>query len=158
MAARDLIGKRGEAIVCAGLTDFCGRSLPYFDPHPLGEKCPTFDYLVELLETGHTPAYFFVQVKATRQAQMRRAGLKVGVGADDVRRMVNCPVPTYVVGVDEPAGVAYLLSVHGRRRGPISSVPTTHPLTPANLKALWAEVRDHWKVLRAASKRTSVFV
>jgi hypothetical protein len=60
MTARDMIGKRGEAIVSAALTDFCGRALPYFDPHPLGEKCPTFDYLVELLGTGNAPAYFFV--------------------------------------------------------------------------------------------------
>ena len=48
MIARDLIGKRGEAIVSERLLDFCGNPLPYFDPHPLGEKCPTFDYLVEV--------------------------------------------------------------------------------------------------------------
>ena len=48
MATRDLIGKRGEAIVTARLMDFCGNPDPYFDVHPLGEKCPTFDYLVEL--------------------------------------------------------------------------------------------------------------
>ena len=46
MATRDLIGKRGEAIVTARLMDFCGNLNPYFDVHPLGEKCPTFDYLV----------------------------------------------------------------------------------------------------------------
>jgi hypothetical protein len=46
MSARDLIGKRGEAIVTARLMDFCGNPEPYFDVHPLGEKCPTFDYLV----------------------------------------------------------------------------------------------------------------
>jgi len=52
MATRDLIGKRGEAIATARLMDFCGNPEPYFDVHPLGEKCPTFDYLVELVNVG----------------------------------------------------------------------------------------------------------
>jgi hypothetical protein len=156
MTARDLIGKRGEALVCAGLTDFCGRPLPYFDPHPLGEKCATFDLLVELVGVGNTPAYFFVQVKATKLGYTSgSAELKAGVPADDVRRMVNCPVPTYLIGVDEPGATAFLLSVHGRR-GAISSIPTTYPINPANLKALWTEVRDHWKSLRRM-KKTSAF-
>lgn len=158
MTARDMIGKRGEAIVCGSLADFCGRPLPYFDPHHLGEKCQTFDYLVELLGTAFTPAYFFAQVKATQKGYTKQAAeLKVGVAADDVRKMVNCPVPTYLIGVDEPAGLAYLVSVHGRR-GAINSIPTTHPLTPANLKRLWAEVSDHWKALRVGSKKSSVFI
>ena len=73
MTVRDLIGKRGEAIVCAGLTDFCGRHLPYFDPHPLGEKCPTFDFLVELLGCRFlTRRSFFAQVKATKLGYTER--------------------------------------------------------------------------------------
>jgi hypothetical protein len=47
MAARDRTGKRGEAIATARLMGFCGNHDPYFDVHPLGEKCPTFDHLVE---------------------------------------------------------------------------------------------------------------
>jgi hypothetical protein len=159
MAAHDLIGKRGEAIVCACLTDFGMRSLPYFDPHPLGEKCPTFDYLVELLGVDAAPAYFFVQVKATRKGYTKRtADLKRGVSADDVRKMVRCPVPTHVIGVDEPAGLAYIVSVHGRRAGEISTIPTTYPLNEANRKLLWTEVRNHWRLLRTATKKVSAFV
>lgn len=107
---------------------------------------------------GNTPAYFFVQVKATRQGYTRQsAALKTGVKAGDVRKMVRCPVPTYVIAVDEPAGRAFILSVHGGRRGVISSVPTRHPLDEANRKALWAEVRDHWRSLRGTT-RSSRFV
>lgn len=158
MAARDLIGKRGEAIVCAALTDFCGRPLPYFDPHPLGEKCPTFDYLVELLGAGIAPAYFFVQVKATQQGYTTRtADLKVAVSAADVRKMANCPIPTYLIGVDEPAGLGYLVSVHRSRKTGISSIPTTHLLTRHVLRGLWTEVRDHWRGIRAATRKTSAF-
>ena len=52
MIAKDLIGKRGETIAREHLLDFCGNPSPYFDPHPLGEKCPTFDFLVELVGAG----------------------------------------------------------------------------------------------------------
>ena len=47
MDARDLTGKRGEFIATMRLTDFCGRPLPYFDPHLLGEQFPTYDLLVD---------------------------------------------------------------------------------------------------------------
>ena len=157
MAARDLIGKRGEAIVVERLTDFCGNPLPYFDPHPLGEKCPTYDYLVEVVNAGDSVPYFFVQVKATRRGFTKRERrLVVQVDAGDVRRMVRCPVPTYLVGVDEPAGQAYVVSVHGDMDGPVASVPSTYPLNRKNLKRLWGEVTDYWQKLDP-SARTSVF-
>lgn len=158
MAARDLIGKRGEAIVCARLTEFGSRALPYFDPHPLGEKCPTYDYLVELLGVGGTPAYFFAQVKATRRGYTKRkARLKTRVAAGDVRKMVRCAIPTYVIAVDEPAALAYIVSVHGKRSTAISTVPTAYPLDEARRKQLWTEVRDHWRALRSAATKTSAF-
>lgn len=157
MAARDLIGKRGESIVVARLMDFCGNPEAYFDPHPLGEKCRTFDYLVELVNAGESVPYFFVQVKATRKGRTRnQRRLVVQVGAEDVRRMVRCPVPTYLVGVDEPAEKAYLLSVHGAMAGAIASVPTKYPLNCKNLKRLWDEVKDYWQTLDS-SARSSVF-
>src|SRR5437660_8267427 len=67
MATRDLIGKRGESIAEKSLMNFCGNTDPYFDVHPLGEKCPTFDYLVELVNAGESVPYFLAQVKSTQQ-------------------------------------------------------------------------------------------
>src|SRR5262245_16650122 len=110
MSARDLIGKRGESIASARLFDFCGNSLPYFDPHPLGEKCPTYDYFVELVNAGKSPPYFLAQVKATKQGLTKgMADLKVAVRAADVEKMIRCPIPTYLIGVDEPAEMAYIV-------------------------------------------------
>src|SRR3954453_6407743 len=92
MATRDLIGKRGEAIATARLMDFCGNPEPYFDVHPLGEKCPTFDCLVELVNAGDSVPCFLAQVNSTQQGfTKRRRRLLVQVDADDVRRMVQCP-------------------------------------------------------------------
>jgi Domain of unknown function (DUF4365) len=107
MDAKDLIGKRGESIASGCLLDFCGKALPYFDPHPLGEKCPTFDYLVELIGAGTSTPYFLAQVKATKQGSTKGTlDLKVKVKARDVQLMVRCPIPTYLIGVDEPTAKA----------------------------------------------------
>ena len=157
MAARDLIGKRGESIVITRLMDGCGNPDPYFDPHPLGEKCPTFDYLVELVNAGHSVPYFFVQVKATRQGFTRKERRPiVQVDPADVRRMVQCPVPAYLIGADGPGEKAYVVSVHGRITGAIASMPSKYPLDRKNLKRLWDEVRAYWQTLDP-SARTSVF-
>jgi hypothetical protein len=146
--AKDYIGKRGEFLIAGKLLDFCGRPLPFFDPHPLGEKCRIFDFLVELVTDDKTPPYFLVSAKATTKRKTKTtANLKVGVKAKDVQAMVRCPVPAYLIGVDEPAGEAFILSMHGSLKGPISAIPTTYPLDASTLPDLWAEVRSYWKTL-----------
>ncbi|GEM_PF-641860 len=89
MAARDLIGKRGEAMVTARLTDFCGNPYPYFDVHPLGEKCPTFDYLVELIDhvrhECRTRDLLCTETRAlTMMLLTRRADLLIEEVKDDI--------------------------------------------------------------------------
>jgi hypothetical protein len=66
MTSSDLTGKRGELIASERLLDFCGNPLPYFNPHLLGEKTPTFDLLVELTGGRGSKPYFLAQVKSTR--------------------------------------------------------------------------------------------
>lgn len=158
MPARDLLGKRGEAIATALLMDLCGNSDSYFDVHPLGEKCPTFDYLVELVNAGDSVPYFLTQVKTTQQGFTKRERrLIIHVDEADVRRMVRCPLPTFLVGVDEPNDRAHVVSVHGSMSGSIASIPTRYPLTPRNLRRLWEEVTAHWSQLDVAAK-TSRFL
>ena len=160
MNARDLIGKRGEAIAVARLMEFCSNPLPYFDPHPLGEKCPTFDFLVELVGAGKSPPYFLAQVKSTRRGRRPgRLSLKAGMKAQDVQRMVHSPIPTYLIGVEEPAVTAYIVSIHGDLIGPVSSIPTSYPLDCVNLKILHDEVRTHWQTLGTlAGSKTLAFL
>ncbi len=107
MSAKDLAGKRGEVIALGRLLDFCGRSIPYFDPHLLGEKFATYDLLVELTGQHASKPYFLAQVKSTRSGGKEgMADLKVHLIAEDVRFMIRCPIPTYLIGVDEKAEVA----------------------------------------------------
>jgi hypothetical protein len=127
------------------ITQLCdGRDDPFFRPRFLGDKFPTFDYVVELV--GFESYIFYVQVKATTlgvTSSKSNPRLKVVVSQRDVNRMASSPIPSYVVGVDEPNAEAFLYSVN--EPGPaISSLPAKHCLNPENLNLLWQEVHDFW--------------
>ena len=149
MGKSDYIGGRGEAIAFTRLSRICrDDSLPYFWPHYLGEKCPTFDFLVELVGAGERTPFFFVQVKSTRKAYTTTQTpprLRRDVSAGDVRRMSTFPAPTYVVGVHEADERAFVVSVHGETSEAMTSITTGHELGCETLKCLWDEVREFWR-------------
>jgi hypothetical protein len=137
MGITDFIGGRGEAIAYTRLSQMCREGdLPYFWPHFLGEKCQTFDFLVELVDAGEKTPFFFVQVKTTRKqyTKSHTPRLRVEVSKEDVRRMSAFPAPTYVVGVHEEEERAFVVSVHGKMREAIPSITTSHELTAKTLK------------------------
>ncbi len=160
MGKTDYVGSRGEAIAYTRLSEVCRRNdLPFFFPHHLGEKCPTFDFLVDLVGAGEAQLFFFVQVKATRQGYTRHDAprrLKTRVSTEDVRRMASCPVPAYVVGVDEVEERAYVVGVCGGTRGAISSLTTAYELNCTTLRQLWDEVREYWKGY-SSRRKISIF-
>ena len=93
MGITDYLGGRGEAIAFARLTKICREDAdrPYFWPHFLGEKCETFDFLVELIDAGETTPFYFVQVKTTRKEFTKSQTpprLRGEVSKKDIRRMV----------------------------------------------------------------------
>ena len=70
-----------------------GGGEPSFRSRSLGDKSPTFDYLVEGVDWASS--FFFVQVKGTPlgyTAEERR--LRVQATHDDIGRMVARPAPT----------------------------------------------------------------
>jgi hypothetical protein len=153
MTSRDLTGKWGEFITSERLLDFCGNPLPCFDPHLLGEKFPTYDLLVELTGGIGSKPYFLAQIKSTRSGDRKgMTDLKVQVQAKDVRAMLSRPIPTYLIGVDERAEIAYIVSIHGKITGGISSIPTAYPLNRDNLRILRDEARAYWRTLAVSSK------
>lgn len=160
MGITDFIGGRGEAIAYARLSQLCrGDDVPYFWPHYLGEKCETFDFLVELVDAGDQTPFFFVQVKATRKRYTRHAPprLPVRVADKDVRRMCAFPAPTYVVGVQEDDERAFVISVHGTMNDAIPSISTGHELMGETLKHLFDEVKAFWQA-RDMTRPTSRFL
>jgi len=111
-ALRDTIGQRGEALFFVILTKLYGRARPLFKPQFLGDKWPTVDFIVELIDSSSTVVpYFFVQVKTTQQGYTKKYRcLKIQVSARDARRLASFPAPTYVVGIDEINESAYITS------------------------------------------------
>jgi hypothetical protein len=141
--AREDIGERGQWLFSLLMTDLCGRDDPFFRPRFLGDKYPTFDYIVEVVDR---PEYFFfVKVKGTTlgyTAEEHR--LRVQVTQDDIQRMVACPAPTYVVGIDVNANdVGFLLSVN-EPRGNVASLTTQFRIDCRVLAQLKDEVIDFW--------------
>ena len=141
--AREDIGERGQWLFCHLMTELCGREDPLFRPRFLGDKYPTFDYIVEVVD--HPAYFFFVQVKATAlgytQAPHR---LKVQVPQEDIDRMVACPAPCYVVGMDVTAvGYGFLLSVNEPREH-VASLTTQFRIDCALLGQLRDELVTFW--------------
>lgn len=138
------IGERGQWLFCPLITELCGREDPYFRPRFLGDKYPTFDYIVEVVDQ---PAYyFFVQVKATAQGYTKEPPLrlKVQVVQQDIDRMVACPAPTYVVGVDiQTNDVGFILAVNEPRQH-VASLTTAFRIDCDTLRHLADEVCAYW--------------
>jgi hypothetical protein len=143
--AREDIGERGQWLFCLLMTELCGRDTPYFRPRFLGDKFPTFDYIVELVD--HPAYYFFVQVKGSSEGYTKDPiRLKVQVSQEDIDRMVAFPAPTYLVGIDTAAReekVGFLLSVNEPRKH-VASLTTTHRLNCDVLRGLYEEVHGYW--------------
>ena len=102
-------------------------------------------FLVELVDAGAVTPFFFVQVKTTTLGYTKHdRRLRVQVDAEDVRRLLAYPAPTYIVGIDERQEIGYLQAVveHHPRR--IASLSTAFALNQTTLEALWQEVADYW--------------
>lgn len=158
MRSKDDIGDRGESIFKVRITQPCGTPPePLFRAVFLGEKKATLDFMVELIGLHKRSAYCFIQVKTTiKEVKPNAKTLKVGIKQVDIARMVRYPGPTYIVGVDETAETAYIISANTIVPKDLPSIPTTYPLDPANLAKLWKEVDKYWKNRKMESKN-SVF-
>ena len=158
MRSKDDIGDRGESIFKVRITQPCGTPPePLFRAFFLGEKKATLDFMVELVGLHKRSAYYFMQVKTTIQKVKPNAKtLKVGIKQVDIARMVGYPGPTYIVGVDENAESAYIISANATVSKDLPRIPITYPLDAANLARLWNEVDNYWKS-RNMELKNSVF-
>ncbi len=155
MNLSDVIGKRGDATVQRQLLSYFGGLRPLFTPTFLGDKFPTFDLLVQLFEPPTTDAFFFAQVKTTRQGvRSRSRTLPVQLDRARVASALRFRVPSYLLSVDDLAEVVYVTAIDGRLSGGVAAVPTTRPLDAANARRLWDEVESFWKGVRRRRARS----
>ena len=65
--------------------------------------------------------------------------------------------PTYLAGVHETTKRAFILSINTQPSKGIYKIPLKYELTPDNLKILYKEVCDFWKI-RSYKPLTSYFL
>lgn len=127
---------------------FCGRDLPYFDPHFLGDKFPVFDHIVNAVDNGDVEAFFFAQTKATKKGYTTRKNgskyLNVALTKDELNAMVAYPGPAYLFGIDEVDERAYILAIDKIVSSGFASMPTEYELNCQTLSQLWDEVNSYW--------------
>ena len=121
---KNALGSRGESIAYVRLTEGYKFNL-YF----MGEKAQTIDFLLELCNK-ETPYFAFLQIKTTAQHEYTNKGyLKVGITTDDLKLLIDKPLPTYFVGVDELEESVYIAPVFNDTiYGYTSSIPNTYKL------------------------------
>jgi hypothetical protein len=142
------LGQRGENLFSIIITRFYGRSQPIFRPQFLGDKWPTSDFIVELIEdTISVTPYFFVQVKTTRQGYDAQHRLKVRISAEGMQKLASLPAPTYVVGIDDLNEQGYIISANGEYSESVTSMSTEYPLNKHFQDVLWEEVKNYWERL-----------
>ena len=128
------------------ITRLWERKEAIFRPQFLGDKWPVVDFLVELIGAEKAAPYFFVQVKTTQTGYTNRdKRLRVKVEGRDFDRLAAYFAPTYVVAIDEPRELGYLISANGEWRQGMSSVSTQYPLDHLNQGLLWQEVHEFWE-------------
>ena len=149
MFPSDLIGNLGEWIVAVAFTlPAAGRyGRPLFRPVFLGEKYPTADLLVDILDDdGQAIGFFFVQVRARTESPIALGRLPVKLEHERYDRLLRLPIPAYLVGVDVTHENAYVIAAFKPRKTGISSMTTAFSLKDANVKVqLYEEVLEFWQ-------------
>jgi len=161
MFSKDLIGHLGEWIVAVALTHPVGGKYnrPLFRPVFLGEKYPTADLFVDILDKrGYAIGFFFVQVRATMESKSSTGRLPIKLELDRYDHLRKLPIPAFVVGVEITKENAFILAASKPRETGISSITTVFSLRDDEVKIrLYQEVRRFWR-RRARPKIETEFI
>ena len=148
----DQIGRLAELIAAKDLSRAVRRSYrrPLFRATFLGEKYPTVDFIVDVLDhRDRSLAFFFVQVKGTAGANASSGRIPVDVAAERFNLLVRIPAPTFVIGVDVVAETSFLVAAHRSRKSNVSSITKAYCLSDDEVKIkLYEEVLAFWRLNR----------
>jgi hypothetical protein len=145
-----------EAALCRPVGHPYNR--PVFRPVFLGDKYPTADFLVDVLDAHADPVgFFFAQVKGTANAPPTAPRLTIDVTLDRFNRLASLTAPSYLIAVDVRAELVSLAAACRTRRTPVSSVTKAFSLADDAVRiGLYREVCSFWAAHRAL-RRTSRF-
>jgi hypothetical protein len=124
----------------------------------LGDKYPTADFLVDILDPSDNSCGFcFLQVKGTTGGSTTATRMKADVPVDKFNRLCRLPAPAYLLAVDLFTRDAYLTAACRVRTTSVSSVTKKFPISQDSVKiGLYREVLNFWTI-RKALRRVSGF-
>src|SRR3954447_7539870 len=106
----NVIGKRGESIFSIIISRYVDPAGFLLDPTFLGEKFPTVDFYVHLLNCDTKKAFFFASVKTTTLGYTAdNTKLKITVDKAELAELIKYPVPVYLFCIDENREVGYFV-------------------------------------------------
>ena len=154
------IGKIGERIFTVLISRHFDPNGYLFDPVFLGDKYPTVDFYVDLLNNQDEKGFFFVSVKTTTQGYSTdKTKLKIQVSKEELHALRKYPVPVYLFGIDAVEEKGYFTCVnHIDTNSGLSGLLVTYPFEKPHIDALWAEVKQFWDANHSIDSFTSKFI
>ena len=152
------IGKRGENIFATLITRKSTTGNYLFDPTFLGDKFPTVDFYVALLDYP-LKAFFFASVKTTTLGYTAGGEkLRITIDKKDIGELAAFNLPVYIFGIDEGMEQGFFIAASELDTSlNINGIMTKYPVTPANLEQLYKEVADYWNNSHKNTKFVSSF-
>ena len=154
------IGKIGERIFTVLIGRYFDPNGYLFDPIFLGDKYPTVDFYVDLLNNQEEKGFFFVSVKTTTQGYSAdKTKLKIHVSKEELKALTKYPVPVYLFGIDAVEEKGYFTCVnHIDTNSNLSGLPVAYPLEITYMNTLWNEVKQFWNANHSIDSFTSKFI
>lgn len=152
------IGKRGESIFATIISRNISSKGFLFDPTFLGDKFPTVDFHVGLLEYPFK-GFFYASVKTTTLGYFPGGErLRITIDKDEIEQLCKFVLPVYIFGIDEVHEKGYLISGNNWDKSMnINGILTKYPVDSVNIELLWKEVANYWDNSREMTKFVSSF-
>lgn len=121
-----------------------------FSVHRLGEKAPTLDFIVNLVDArGHEYGpFFFIQVRTTGRIARAGQGICANFSAHDVALAQARRVPVYLAAVlstDNNSEEIYVLGIDSAQTGGVRFVPRLFALSDETVRmAIYHEVHAYF--------------
>ena len=154
------IGKIGERIFMVLIGRYFDPNGYLFDPIFLGDKYPTVDFYVDLLNNQEEKGFFFVSVKTTTQGYSAdKMKLKIHVSKEELKALAKYPVPVYLFGIDAVEEKGYFTCVnHIDTNSNLSGLPVAYPLEITYMNTLLNEIKQFWNANHSIDSFTSKFI
>src|SRR4051812_40627594 len=135
----NVIGKRGESIFSTIISRYVDPAGFLLDPTFLGEKFPTVDFYVHLLNYNTKKAFFFASVKTTTVGYTAdNTKLKITVDKAELAELIKYPIPVYLFGIDENKEIGYFVCAnHLDATKNLNGIPTKYSVNATNVRLLW---------------------